>query len=179
MINLLPETEIQKIKKDYRYRVALMGIYCAVSLLVLNLILMIPSFIIANIEANYIPESAKISEDDKAKFEELLVQSEKAKKLINLLKPVEKNIKPSKAIDIILANRTFGSRVSGISYEVKNEVLIINVRGIASSRKDLLDFTNSLKKQEGIASVSVPISNFTKESEIPFSFGVEIKSNEK
>lgn len=179
MINLLPDLEKQKLKKDYKLRVVFVCILSAVILLSLNIILLIPSYFISVYKAGFIPEGAKISDEEKAKFDELSKESQEANRLIKTLRPVEGVLYPSVATQLILGEKTAGVKVTGINYEMKEEGLLLSVSGVANARKDLLDFANNLRKKQEVASVTVPVSNFAKESQIPFSFEVAIKSNEK
>ncbi len=60
------------------------------------------------------------------------------------------------------------SQFSGALVPKKDNEIAISVSGIARNREALLAFSDRVSKQEGISSVTVPISSFLKNSNMSF-----------
>ena len=48
----------------------------------------------------------------------------------------------------------------------------VKISGISSNREAILSFADNLRKTHGVTAVDVPITNFIKESNMPFSITI-------
>ena len=74
-----------------------------------------------------------------------------------------------RVIKKIVAKKTPGIKITQISYKTDNfGEKSISIRGSATSRDTLLNFSQSLDKDPDFKKVDLPISNFIKGSDIQF-----------
>ncbi len=173
MSNILSQKEKLIIRKEYRMRVFAVTLAFILASILLAIILLIPSFILTLYKGKAVVDlSTKVPErvEDLATFNQKL---EAAKKITAVLTPETVSYTPTAIIDVILKTKTSGNSVTSITYEkAKDNVVSISVKGEASTRIGLLDFTRALEKQPRINKIDLPVSSFAKDTDIPYTFDI-------
>ena len=175
MINLLPENEKKEISREYRFRRLALVLISMICLSVSAAVFLLPSFILSWYKAQgdgYADSGANAKPD--AEASSLLARSETAKQLSAILKPEDYAL-PSSFIDTLIRNKTSQNKINSISYSRDQTGAInVSVNGVSDSRQALVSFTNRLGKEPGIGKINIPVSNFTKDADISFSFSLSI-----
>jgi len=173
MINLLPENEKQTLGREYKYRHAVVALSATLVLIVVALVVMMPAFVLALYKSSAVSTEAVVVDPAIAQTQaEFKKQLDDAKLLINVLRPQGTSTVPSKIIVLLAKHKTSENTITSIAYDAKETGTVVDVKGIAKSRESLSAFSDALRKEQGIADVNVPVSNFAKDVNIPYSFTV-------
>lgn len=181
MINLLPVEEKQKIRNLYRLRAAIVSL-CMFSILLIAMSLgLTPSYLSARIRHQALSLEVSGSQDDGAKKAELLAKAEAANQTVSILLAGRRTRPPSEHIRAILSKKVAGIRIGDIGYtsstraESPEDVrILLTLSGVASTRETLLLFAKTLESDKMFSSVDLPISNFVKNQNLPFTINIEI-----
>lgn len=81
-----------------------------------------------------------------------------------------------------ILNFILDSRISGIEYQVISvipieESFLVNLSGIASNRDRLINFKAILEQNKSVGKFDLPLSNFTKNTDIPFTLNFSYKKS--
>jgi len=86
----------------------------------------------------------------------------------------------------IFLNEITGKQIEGISLNSINfqktdqeGVIKLDVRGVAKNRDILIRYSNSLKTDKIFKDVTIPVSSFARNTDIPFSLSVSAKIDQK
>lgn len=178
MFNLLPDNLRNEIKRDYRYRLAIVVLVFVILTQVSFLIFLFPSWLISFYkEKDYMVKNDEISKNISA----IPVASTTAvikslnEKLLNINNALEyPEILP--IIDQIILARTSSIRIADISYTVNDSKTgVINISGMGDKRESIVGFTENLKKIESFKKVDLPISNLAKDKNIDFTISINIE----
>lgn len=178
MINLLLDNDKKVLAKVYRYRLLTVGLGLVSISIVLATVLLIPSYIATT---THVGATRLLVEKNQHATEVALHNQLKDKvtdqgRTVKVLSP-ENTISITGIIDTIIRDKTPGDSITVFNYSVVTDkdkkTFTLLVQGVAQSRKSLQDFTNAVGREKGITSVEVPVSNFTKESSIQYSFTVK------
>lgn len=177
-MNLLLEQDKQDIKKGLKNRfiIVLLGaVSCA---FIIGIILLLPAYFIsdAKLSTNDIPknlaENAETNSADKSldipneistKID-LINSNINSKNISDYIKDITKLLPENLKINsiVFLDEQTF-QNVKGLQ---------INVSGISSDREVLLSFVKALKESNNFSSVFVPVSDFTKNTDVTFNINI-------
>lgn len=175
MLKLLIGTKRHELRREYLLR--LCNVYLFILIIILGVIatlLYIP-YIFVRVEDAVVTEqlaTAKTSDGSKQKedFEKLTKHVEAEHKLFAA--PV---MRPYKILQELLTIETPGVAITSMNFLKVQEVeggeisVKIEVAGNASSRDALVAYSKKVQTNPIFKSVDLPFSNFTKESDIPFS----------
>lgn len=179
MINVLPENEKVLLRKEYRIRLVTVVLFIVSILLVGGLLLLTPFYILAQDKITaleirlkqYNQSRSDSSTDDLTK---IISEINQNLELLNSEPPktgiVENVLNP------ILSARPVNIKISRIFYSIKTDgKRMVELNGVAVDRTALRNFEDSLKKNPNIESTKLPVSNFTKKSDIDFSINITFK----
>lgn len=176
MINLLPTTEKNSIRKEYRLRVIATILTGLLIISSIALILFIPPYILTlykNRAAENIISKAPTSEGDQADFSERLTIAQDA---VAILKPDTKTLLPTESIAFVMKHKTASIKITSLAYDKRNnEPEVIRVVGIAKTRQTLVEFTNALRSEARVASIDLPVSSFAQDTNISFEFNINTR----
>jgi hypothetical protein len=176
MINLLPENEKANLDREYTYRHAFIALSAAVLLVVVAIIAMLPTFVLSFFKSRATVLPMNTTDPDINKTQEAFKkQLTDAKLYMQVLRPSASTTAATHIIELLEKNRTSENTIKSIDYTVSETGVNVTVNGIAKTRQSLSTFTDKLRKEQGIASVDVPVSNFTKDSNIPYIFSLTTK----
>ncbi|MBP9802777.1 MAG: hypothetical protein KBD14_00495 [Candidatus Pacebacteria bacterium] len=174
MINLIPNEEKKKIRKDFYMRVVIVSFFVLGIAILISNIMLTPALFYASLEKKLISEQFA-KDENKLAFDlnqenKNAVESLESK--ITLIKQARDNkfLVSAKVVDNLLNKKINGILINEINYtKDPNKGNLINIRGKASSRERLLTFKNSLASDPNFKNVDLPISNFIKSTDIEFS----------
>lgn len=172
MLELLPKNQKKALKREYFLRVLAVALLMLSAVGAPSLVSLSPSYFLSlekeKIVAKQFAEiekSRKIIMDDK----EFQSDIKNLKEVIDLLKPFEKTISIGDFIANIVSNKNYEIKIYSITanYYKKDKYQII-VNGNAINRDMLKSFVENLKGSNLFENVNLPISNFTKITDIDF-----------
>ncbi len=178
MFNLLPENLRNKIKKEYRFRLAIVVLSFVILSQISFLVFLFPSWLISFYkEKDYLVKSDEISKTISAldvasttSFIKVLNQ-----KLSNINEAMEYPAMMP-VFDSILSVKSSAIRLSGIYYtSTDSNSAVVTISGMSDKRDSLVSFTDSLRKIDSFASVDLPISNLAKDKNIDFTVSINIE----
>ncbi len=175
-INLLPDDRQKALANAYWVRFGTVVIMVTTGLVLAAGLLLIPSYVFLNINID-------IKQRDLARIEEILASSDEKELLTRLkafeaeatkLSDLESSSLATKTITSILSVPHNEVSLSGFSYvsaagKAPRQII---VSGVADSREALHQYQVVLKELEKVTSAELPVSTYTKDSNIPFSITV-------
>lgn len=173
MINLLPAAYKKSLEREYMLRVftvllMLFGVTGGIAL-----IFVIPAYINATLKEQTLTlqlETLKKSQviDKNDSLNQIIQDINKKLKIFpdsDTKSPISKSI-----INSIVADKGTGIVISQINYsKTQDGVTMVNIIGSAKDRDTLLAFQKVLEGEPQFKNITVPISNFIKESNLEFS----------
>ncbi len=177
MFKLLTDNSRVKAKKEYFLRRLIVGLGGVCLILFIGVVALLPSYIISKSRMN----------EAKTKIDALNNQSstQDAHALVEWMDELNKEISSlsqvdEKALPYELFVKIINSKPDGIiinSFVMKKDLksTTISIAGMAKGRKDLYDFENILNNSGNFSEVSIPVSNFAKNSDINFQFNLSPK----
>lgn len=178
MFNLLPENLKERIKKEYRLRLAIVILSFVVMSQIFFLIFLFPSWLNSySKEKDYLVKSDEINKTISA----LDVASTTSfinflnKKLLTINDVLEyPRVVP--IFNSIMSAKSQSIRLEGIYYtSADSDSAVVTVNGLSDRRDSLVLFTDNLKKIDGFNKVDLPISNLAKDKNIDFSININIE----
>jgi hypothetical protein len=179
MINVLPKEEKDLIKKEYRLRLITVHLVFISLMFVASIGLLFPSYLYSQTKVNSLNERLMnfnqahpgLSEEDLSK-----VILDVNNTLTILSKGGNKFDISNDTIGLILSLRTQGITFSRIAYSESNaSVRMVDISGVADNRESLRIFQAKMESSPNIASADLPISNFTKRTNIDFKISIKMK----
>lgn len=191
MINLLPVTEKQKIKKIYHMRVLSVCLALASILLVVSVIAFVPSYFTAVTKYEGIAAALDLSRNDSLPSrDDLKGIVKKANEKVSILQNTDASHPPVSDVFREIISAKGGVRLTGFSFGATaaspkgkktegapSSEFHITVHGISKERDDLLAFIKALESNALFESVDFPISNFVKEKDLEFSINITLAPN--
>ncbi len=179
MINILPTEEKQSIKKEYHLRLATINLFFIAVMSMVASGLLIPSYLYSvakvdslnNTLAGLSQVNPEINEEDLSK-----IISDINNTLLLLYKNNNKFDVSNYALGTVLSLRVNGITFSQILYTERTDVnRVVELFGVAQNREALRLFKDKLESEPNIAGVDLPISNFTKRTDIDFKVTIKMK----
>jgi len=180
MINLLPDNEQRMVDKEYELRVRILYLLGILVLIAFAITLLVPSFILTFYKERAFAQSPlPPPTETPEEREELSKDIAAAQLLVGALRPEKKVMQPSEIISLILKHKTRDNSITLLSLKKKEEdkagnTMTISVQGKARNRQGLLSFTSALERETAVQAVVVPVSQFAKDTNIDFSFTVDV-----
>ena len=178
MLKLLLKEEKQKIRKDYLFRFLTL-LFSGLSVIsILFLLSLIPSYFILKLDQKVLNEKLSVAQDDALNIERqrLKEQLSSLQKTLNIVDDPTNQI--SMYIQSITEKQSRDISLLNINYEKESGKPAIVLQGNANSRQSLASFINSLEQVPEFESVNLPFSSFARDTNIPFSITIYLKSAE-
>ncbi len=176
MFNLLPKREKDTIRTEYRTRLVVVVLCFSFATFLIAGISLLPSLLLSSQREKSAQErvddiSKRVKEGEVARLDEALLDAKKKLSLLRRESPriylYELLVKISslKSGNVAIENVTVTEMVGG-----KREV---HVGGEAANRTALVSFSRALEGTGLFEAVEIPVSNFAKDTAIPFSINVK------
>ena len=181
-MNLLPDTEKKLLKKGLNQRFLLVLCYTTMAAFMVGLVALLPGFLLARAKFFEVTSKAGLAvvNGNDTKTKTLLSLPAEINEKLQIFQTNTPNPEIIQHISLIVSSAKSGITVRSFSFvktmnQQGNQERIITIAGVALERKNLIDFADTLKRSELFASVDVPVSNLTKNRDLPFSVKLIIK----
>lgn len=180
-MNLLPKEQKDDLKKGFKMRFAIVVSFLVSISFLIGIILLFPAYFLTPGRSFSAPDQTLSDLTNNPADQEILNLPEEIKSKLALVQTDLNQVSATAVISQIadLINR--GVLLSSISfyrnqsYQGKKGTLI-TLSGTASSRDSLVSFSAALENSGSFSSVDMPVSNLTKDKNIPFNITVFIKN---
>ncbi len=175
MINLIPAEAKKHLLREYWMRSVTVWFFLWSFALLLGITLLVPSYVLLNLQVKAYSETAQTANEKNANFEAVAKELESASKTAATLS--EQLVRPSMTeyLTLLKSLESTNVNVARISFSREGDVVgEMTVSGVADSRQALADFRNRMLDSDLIESVNLPISNLAKDKEIPFELTVTL-----
>jgi hypothetical protein len=178
MINLIPPSAKKKIVLEYWVRAISVWFYTWAAALLLGAFVMVPVYVLVNLQVSSSSESAASAGQMLASYDEvskqITISNQEAKALLDS----KKYKLLSRYLDTFFSLETSEVSISQISLSrVKEGVSPVQISGSANTRQALASFRDQLLALPDVDSVDLPISNLAKDKDIQFALTVKVKSS--
>lgn len=179
MINVLPQNEKTVLHKEYLLRLTTVCLFIFSGFAFSALFLLMPAYVLStNKIAALEIEVQKYNESNSGisgkSLSDIITQTNQNLEILNKntgSKKVTEDI-----LDTVLSAKPTGIKILSILYVVSSEGKhSAQINGQALDRTSLRAFEDALKREPSVESTDLPVSNFTKRSNIDFSLTVFIK----
>ncbi len=173
MINLISQEVKKEVATQYFLRLGTVSLLIIAAFLFLGFVLLIPSYFVANereatehIRAEDLRSTQAFQENKE--LGAFVDSTKKQLRIVNRVPSIvisEQFVQP--VLDHVYAD-TSSVKLDHINYTDTDGVGLINIRGTADARDDLLTFIETLKQDELFSKVEVPVSSFVQNTDINF-----------
>lgn len=166
----------------YKSRLFIVALLFLESILIFGIVSLFPSIVSSFVKEKEAKDrlsivSQIVSTEEQKNIRESV--SEVNKKIALLEAKDPRTVLLSEAIEKIIARAGEGIRVTAFffdkTFSASGEVLAVS--GIARDRRTLLAFVDEVRLEESFMSVDLPVSNFVRSADIPFSISVTLYNN--
>lgn len=177
MLNLLLKEEKQEIKKEYLFRYLTIALFCLSGIFILCIGSLIPSYFLLKVDQEVLNQELSVAQDaelnsDRQRLKEKLADLQKTLNIVDT---------PSSQISIFIQKITEiqPRDINLLNIDFSNDDLgpKILLQGNANTRGSLASFIDSLETVPEFENVNLPFSSFARDSDIPFSITINLKSN--
>lgn len=173
MINIIPESARSSAVREYRLRLAAVGLFVLGVLSICSALMLSPAYFFAKLEKdNAVQEEARLSQADGARAQGegamLMRAAAEAKLLFSLFSAPPK----SERTQAVLSAAGSGITITRVSFSDTDSVLQIS--GTAATREALLAFSRRLTQIPGVAAADVPVSDLAKNTDIRFNMNATL-----
>ncbi|MBI2108951.1 MAG: hypothetical protein HYT93_02085 [Parcubacteria group bacterium] len=184
MVNLLPVSEKVKIQNTYKSRLLIVGLIFFVITVGFGVVALSPAllwgFVKEKVALDRLTVVSEIVSVEERKNLKKSV-SDTNKKISLLQEEKSGYIFIYEAIEKTMARKNFNVTLTAFFYENipgSSQGVRMTVSGVAKDRQTLLAFVNALEKEPVFTNVELPVSNFVKSSDIPFSVSLQFNNDE-
>jgi len=178
MINLIPDSEKKRLKKEYYIRLTTvaLGLFFVVS--TLGALLLVPSFIVLRVSSNELSAElaqleASIETAGGGDTQEFVEETNRKSALIAAFKKREPT---SLLLQSIIQAKTNEVHIRSITFTEKRngKPATVSIRGTADSRTTLVAFTKELESDSRFGEVNLPLKDLASNRDIPFGLTIEV-----
>lgn len=174
MSNILPQTQIARLKHLYRTRFFVIVLFATALIFCVGGVFLIPSIYYSRQEhAVLVAARAKLDTLETGTYRESLhdsiVDINTRLQIFDTQKPVSPII--GSFIGVVLSAKTPSVHIERMQMTIKNSTdthASVQVQGMADNREALLYFAGTLRGYSGVSAVDVPIDTFIRNSNVPF-----------
>lgn len=180
MINLLPLEEKKKIRTEYHFRLGVLVALSIALLLLANLILLSPVYLLTLSKYQFASEKFIKLESEQGRTEqekEINAQiNEVNKRTALFLKEDKGSAVFSEIVIKIIETKGTAIKIQNIFFETSPGRERFVISGRSDDRDNLASFVENLKRDSFFTTVDIPISSYIKSTDIAFSVILERKS---
>ncbi|MBM2817592.1 MAG: hypothetical protein HW401_182 [Parcubacteria group bacterium] len=171
MLELLPNAHKKALKKEYFLRLTAVSLSFLIAVELFFLVSLLPSYFLSVVKESVVNKEFEnaMKSNNNSEDKELQADIKETKEMVALLKSKGDNLLMKDLILKIIDRKSSGIKINGISVSYsKNGQYQIIVKGMSKDRELLKLFAERLRSEKAFSSVDLPISNFTKISDIDF-----------
>jgi len=180
MFELLTKEQKNNVLKEYRLRKFVIAtVFVAITAIVGSLLL-VPALILSSSKANDLDQQLKAqNQNQEAKDVRVIRENiQEANRQISLLAN-RQEIKLTENIADVIISAPTGMRLISFGYNEATEgIRQLEIGGISPTRDSLLLFVKNIEQKEQFSDVNLPISDFAKDRDIPFSITIIVDEKE-
>ncbi len=174
MLNILPDEEKKKILTEYRLRLVVVVTFAVGALILANLVLLVPSYILSVAKYNSLSESLATQQSKQGltgQESSIDAQVLAINKQIKLLQQQNNTgvLSPSDMILRIIERKGTGIKIQGFDYDVTGNIGSVVITGVAADRDSLAQFADTLKGDSAFSNIDLPVSSYVQKVNIDFS----------
>ena len=174
-MNILPDEQKNIVKMGMKKRFIIVSLLFLASLFIISFIIILPAHFLLKQDLNSLNNNVPTDVNLKNILDAPI-------RIENGLKMLQFNITEPKLINILYKVFEFVNvdiKINSISFSRENvyndeKVVGLQLSSIAKNRESLVSFSNQLKKSNYFYAVDLPVSNFTKYKDLPFSINIFI-----
>lgn len=192
MINLLPSSEKEKLRREYRLRLAVVVLIVLLVILFIANIAVVSSFIMSSVKLSVTKEQKEEIQNSESgkKRRELTRLAQEVNYQADFLHEGNKARSPSSAAQTILENLGEYITLSAILYKAEGGAVgdqedeeakksaTFQVRGVATNRTQLVEFRDRLQASSVFTNVVLPVSNLVSDENIEFTVELAVRPPE-
>lgn len=186
-MNLLPLTEQAKVKMEYRARLLALSLFGGAIVCVIGAVFLLPAYVaVFAKESGLTAELFVLKENDTPENAALAEELQGLKKQLAVLSLAGGDKRVMDTIALAIKKEGEASalsapiRITNIVYEGGNaKEHTLSLGGVAGNRNALRALVKALEEEYPFESVRVPVSNFVKEKDIPFTISISLRNPEK
>jgi Tfp pilus assembly protein PilN len=172
MFSLLPEEYRKKMQNEYKIRLAIIGFSGLIVLAVISGVFIFPTYLRISTENN-------ISSIQKQALEnQIILQT--GQNSGEDIKSVKQNMSIASldrrsvisAIGAVIQAQSQDIKLTNFSYAYNSKASTLSINGTASNRQSLQSFQKNLSAHKLFTSAELPLSDYAKDSNIPFSINL-------
>ena len=175
--NLLPKEKKKNLRTEYLLRAINVGVLFLAVVVCMGTIALVPAYLrvwtdLANLteELDATAQATEVTEFKAA--ESLLKESAYT---ISILEQRMQERHFTNIIQDALNLLPDGVQITGMAFERETGTLVLE--GVAGTRDNLVGYKQSLEEQDGVKSVTSPISNLAKSVDLPFQLSLEVDTS--
>lgn len=179
-MNLLPQNEKEKLEKERKQRFWILAMSLFSATLFLGFITLWPAYFLAGNFFNDSTEGILLKTESDGSREKIQNLSLEIKSKLALFRPNITTASPADYFYEIAQNLPTGVSINSISFQANQNYKsktgqIINIAGLAASREMLISFVERLQTIKSFSEAEIPVSNLTKDKNLPFSINIFIE----
>lgn len=176
MFSLLPAKEKKKLLKEYKFRLAVVGLIFFVALGLILLVVSLPSYLIAKSKNSEIVGRIEAVKQSTI-FSEADTLNQELNDAGQKIKSFEDFNSKTRVYEIFaqaISDKSADIRIKGISFDnrVEGGQEKVVLTGVARTRDALRNFVDKLETNKFFSEVDLPVSNFTKEHDLDFTINI-------
>ncbi|NCS99406.1 hypothetical protein GW765_00275 [Candidatus Parcubacteria bacterium] len=180
MINLQSQQSKKEIARQYHMRVVSVVFFLIASFLVLSFALLLPSYFIAlekeNAVKSFVEEIQSGEEFQKNKELNTLLGDTKLR--LDVFGNLDKSFVSESIIKPLLDEVYIQNNKIKLNYiKYSSESRSLGIRGVSASRDSLIDFVETIQKNDRFSNVEVPVSSFVQNTNIIFEMTMDINED--
>ncbi len=172
MFSLLPEEYRKKMQKEYRIRLAVVGLLGLIALAVISGVFIFPTYLRISTENNITSIQKQVLENQ--------ITLQTGQNSSEDIKSVKQNMSIASldqrsaisAISAVVQAQSKDIKLTNFSYTYNSKASNLSINGIALNRQALQSFQKNLSAQKLFTSVELPLSDYAKDSNISFSINI-------
>lgn len=175
-INLLPAKEKKLVRLEESSRIILFLSFLYGAIFLLGILFLLPTFFTIMVAQNNLQETVKLAEEASTKVgvEDIVSRAKTVASGVSSIRSfISEPVRASTLLRQFLKSSGSGIAVEFLSIKKSGS---INIRGKATTRRDLLRFEQTLRERSQFQELSSPLSNIIRETNINFSFEGKLKT---
>lgn len=180
MINLIPASAKKSLIQEYWLRVVSVWFLLWATTLLVGVFILVPSYVLLDSQVSAYKDSAESASEKIANYKKVSDELTRSGKLAATMK---ENFALGYVSDYVTLFRNLehsGITISEIGIErTDKDISPIRISGVATNRQALAAFRDRALEEEQITAVDLPISNLTKDKDIPFEITATIGNQTK